>query len=236
MPWETHGEITRPPKGYVKWFEWAYRPEGFKQVGCIYTAQGFEFDYVGVIIGDDLTFDPATKRLVGNIGATKDPTLRKSKENFELHVKNIYRTLLTRGMRGCYVISATKRLRTFFGVAWRHRRIRRARRLLHFSLKYPKARGAAILPVCAGNFFRPWSGKIRLARSTLFARSCGWIIWRAGCRRLPRLGQGATQHQNQSTAFCRKDRRKIDGTENQRWVILSFHFRSDRFKGGKKSY
>lgn len=44
MPWETHGEITRPPTGYVKWFEWAYRPEGIKQVGCIYTAQGFEFD------------------------------------------------------------------------------------------------------------------------------------------------------------------------------------------------
>ena len=45
--------------------------------------------------------------------------------------------------------------------------------------------------------------------------------------------EGATQHQNQSTAFRRKDRRKIDGTENQRWVILSFHFLSDRFKGGK---
>jgi hypothetical protein len=114
MPWETHGEITRPPKGYVKWFEWAYRPEGFKQVGCIYTAQGFEFDYVGVIIGDDLTFDPATKRLVGNIGATKDPTLRKSKENFELHVKNIYRTLLTRGMRGCYVYFCNKETENFF--------------------------------------------------------------------------------------------------------------------------
>ncbi|PIZ54822.1 ATP/GTP-binding protein, partial [Candidatus Woesearchaeota archaeon CG_4_10_14_0_2_um_filter_57_5] len=50
MPWETHSKVT-PPKGYVRWYEWAYKPEGIKQVGCIYTAQGFEFDYVGVIVG-----------------------------------------------------------------------------------------------------------------------------------------------------------------------------------------
>jgi uncharacterized protein len=114
MAWETHGDITRPPKGYVKWFEWAYRPEGFKQVGCIYTAQGFEFDYVGVIIGDDIRYDKATNRLVGNMTATKDATLRRSAENFELHVKNIYRTLLTRGMRGCYVYFCNKDTENFF--------------------------------------------------------------------------------------------------------------------------
>jgi hypothetical protein len=114
MPWETHGQITKPPKGYVKWYEWAYRPEGFKQVGCIYTAQGFEFDYVGVIIGDDLIFNAESNRLAGNIGATKDPTLRRSRENFELHVRNIYRTLLTRGMRGCYVYFTNKETESYF--------------------------------------------------------------------------------------------------------------------------
>ena len=57
MPWETHGDITRVPEGYVKWYEWAYKTEGIKQVGCIYTAQGFEFDYIGVIIADDLKYD-----------------------------------------------------------------------------------------------------------------------------------------------------------------------------------
>ena len=93
MPWETHGDITKTPKGYVKWYEWAYRPEGFKQVGCIYTAQGFEFDYVGVIIGNDLTYDAKTNSLKADITATEDPTLRRSRDNFESHVKNIYRTL-----------------------------------------------------------------------------------------------------------------------------------------------
>ncbi|VGO19829.1 DUF2075 domain-containing protein [Pontiella sulfatireligans] len=114
MPWETHGNITKPPKGYVKWFEWAYKPEGFKQVGCIYTAQGFEFDYIGVIIGDDLCPNPESTRLTANMDATFDPTLRRSADNFEHHVKNIYRTLLTRGMRGCYVYFTNKNTEQYF--------------------------------------------------------------------------------------------------------------------------
>ena len=108
MPWETHDKITSIPKGYVKWYEWAYRPEGIKQVGCIYTAQGFEFDYVGVIIGNDLCVDSRIGKISADISATRDPMLRRSSENFEKHVKNIYRTLLTRGMKGCYVYFTDK--------------------------------------------------------------------------------------------------------------------------------
>lgn len=113
MPWETHGNI-RPPKGYVKWYEWAYRPEGIKQVGCIYTAQGFEFEYIGVIIGDDLVYDPETDSLKADISATADPTLKRGKANFEMHVKNIYRTLMSRGMRGCYVYFTNKQTEAYF--------------------------------------------------------------------------------------------------------------------------
>jgi len=114
MPWETHGDISRPPDGYVKWYEWAYRPEGFKQVGCIYTAQGFEFDYIGVIIGDDLCYDRDKDSLAADITATKDPTLKRGQENIEKHVKNIYRTLLTRGMKGCYVYFTNKETEKYF--------------------------------------------------------------------------------------------------------------------------
>jgi len=114
LPWETHPDITRVPAGYVKWYEWAFRPEGFKQVGCIYTAQGFEFDYVGVVIGGDLVYDSVSDQLKGNIAATKDPKLRQHPENFEIHVKNIYRTLLTRGMRGCFVYFTNKETERYF--------------------------------------------------------------------------------------------------------------------------
>ena len=103
MPWETKDTIKPRPKGYVQWYEWAYKPEGIKQVGCIYTAQGFEFDYIGVIVGKDLRYDKNTGVLYTDITATKDPTLKRSKEGFDDYVRNIYRVLMSRGMKGCYV-------------------------------------------------------------------------------------------------------------------------------------
>ena len=102
MPWETHDKV-KPPEGYVKWFEWAFKPEGIKQVGCIYTAQGFEFDYIGVIIGKDFVYDPLLKKMTGDRNASFDRTLRQNAANFTEYVRNIYRVLLSRGMKGCYV-------------------------------------------------------------------------------------------------------------------------------------
>jgi len=113
MPWETHDKVT-PPKGYVKWYEWAYKPEGIKQVGCIYTAQGFEFDYIGVIIGNDLKYNPNTDRLEGNIAATADPMLRRYKDDFDKYVKNIYRVLMSRGMKGCYIYCTDSGTQEYF--------------------------------------------------------------------------------------------------------------------------
>lgn len=113
LPWETHGNIT-PPKDYVKWYEWAYKPEGIKQVGCIYTAQGFEFDYIGVIVGPDLKYDKENDCLIGNPQGTKDPMLKRSKQRFDDYVKNIYRVLMSRGMKGCYVYFVDKEVEAFF--------------------------------------------------------------------------------------------------------------------------
>jgi DUF2075 family protein len=113
MPWETHGDIS-PPKGYVKWYEWAYKPEGIKQVGCIYTAQGFEFEYIGVIVGPDITYDKEKDCLRGDISHTKDPVLKKNKDNFDKYVKNIYHVLMSRGMNGCYVYFCDKEVEEYF--------------------------------------------------------------------------------------------------------------------------
>lgn len=110
MPWETKDTINPIPKGYVKWYEWAYKPEGIKQVGCIYTAQGFEFDYVGVIIGKDLIYNPIAKKIETDYSATKDPTLRRGREKYDEYVRNIYRVLMSRGMKGCYVFCCDDKL------------------------------------------------------------------------------------------------------------------------------
>ncbi len=86
---------------------WAIDASGIDQVGCIHTSQGLEFDYVGVIIGDDLEYNDKISTFytdyvkyydkVGKKGLKDDP-----KELNRL-VRNIYKVLMTRGMKGCYV-------------------------------------------------------------------------------------------------------------------------------------
>lgn len=113
MPWEAKDGFALA-KGIPQWYEWAYKTEGINQVGCIYTAQGFEFDYIGVIIGKDLVYDPSTNVLKADISATRDPMLKKHPANFETHVKNIYRVLMTRGMKGCYLYFVDKDTERYF--------------------------------------------------------------------------------------------------------------------------
>ncbi len=67
-----------------------------------------------MIIGNDLCVDKTTGKICADMSATKDPMLRRSQENFEQHVKNIYRTLLTRGMKGCYVYFTDKETEQYF--------------------------------------------------------------------------------------------------------------------------
>ncbi|MEV4755337.1 DUF2075 domain-containing protein [Micromonospora sp. NPDC049559] len=81
---------------------WATDPNGFGQVGCVYTAQGFEYDWSGVIIGPDLV--ARNGRLVTRREESKDPAFRSrrsvSDDEADRLIRNTYKVLLTRGMRG----------------------------------------------------------------------------------------------------------------------------------------
>ena len=117
MPWETSDRVPyqQLKKKYPKWFEWAYKPLGIEQVGCIYTAQGFEFDYAGVIIGEDLKYDKGTGKIITDKSACKDPVLKRNVKEanmtFDDYVRNIYRVLMSRGMKGCYLYICDDNLR-----------------------------------------------------------------------------------------------------------------------------
>lgn len=100
---------------------YAIDEDSVNEVGCIHTSQGLEFEYVGVIIGDDMRYEDG--RIVTDYSkrASSDQSLkgvkRLSKENSELAyhisdeiIKNTYRTLMTRGMKGCYVFCTDKAL------------------------------------------------------------------------------------------------------------------------------
>ena len=106
--WNARPEATRLAKGIPKAPLWAREPGGIDQVGCVYTAQGFEFDYVGVIIGEDLTYDQDQQKWVGNKQQSHDTMVKRSGDQFIDLVKNTYRVLLTRGLKGCYVTFLNK--------------------------------------------------------------------------------------------------------------------------------
>ncbi|MCV0384731.1 MAG: DUF2075 domain-containing protein [Erythrobacter sp.] len=73
------------------------------QVGCVYTAQGCEFDYVGAIFGRDRRWDPATNPWIGDPTLSHDSIVKRSGDRFTDLVKRTYRVLLTRGLKGCYL-------------------------------------------------------------------------------------------------------------------------------------
>jgi DUF2075 family protein len=104
-PWNVKGERrvgAAPPAAL-----WASDPAGVGQVGCVYTAQGFEYDWNGVILGPDLVWRDGS--LVSNRLANRDPDFRSQKnvsdQQFDDLVRNVYKVLLTRGMVGTLLYS-----------------------------------------------------------------------------------------------------------------------------------
>lgn len=92
--------------------DWINSPKSVDEVGSIHTVQGYDLNYAGVIIGNDLRYDPATKKLVfdranyyDKKGRENNPKLgiTYSDEDLLEYVKNIYSVLLTRGIRGTYL-------------------------------------------------------------------------------------------------------------------------------------
>lgn len=113
-PWDANPEAKRLAPGIPKAALWAHDPNGINQIGCVYTAQGFEFDYVGVIFGEDLVYDFDSQQWHGNKNKSSDSVVKRSSEKFTELVKNTYRVLLSRGMKGCYVYFMNKDTERFF--------------------------------------------------------------------------------------------------------------------------
>ena len=117
MPWNARPAAAGLAPGIPKSNFWASDRGGLDQVGCIYTAQGFEFDYVGVIFGRDLVYR-ARQGWVGQSEFSKDSVVRRavkdSADSFADLVKQTYRVLLTRGLKGCYVFFEDDATREFF--------------------------------------------------------------------------------------------------------------------------
>jgi uncharacterized protein len=116
MPWNARPNAGRLASGIPKSDYWATDDGGIDQVGCVYTAQGFEFDYVGVIFGRDLVYRFG-EGWVGQPEFSHDSVVRRALNSddydFTDLVKQTYRVLLTRGLKGCYVFFEDEETRDF---------------------------------------------------------------------------------------------------------------------------
>ncbi|MFN3915664.1 MAG: DNA/RNA helicase domain-containing protein [Aquabacterium sp.] len=114
-------DIVMPEHGYRRQWNltqdgslWIMADESVAQVGCIHTCQGLEVDHVGVIIGPDLVYrdgriqtDPKARaksdKSIKGLGALMKRNPSEAQALADRIIKNTYRTLMTRGMKGCYV-------------------------------------------------------------------------------------------------------------------------------------
>lgn len=114
MQWNFSGSST-----------WAIDRDSMNQIGCIHTSQGLEFDYVGVIIGPDLKYidgevvsdfterSSSDRSIFGLKKLLKENPDEARRIGDEI-VRNTYRTLMTRGQKGCFVYCVDKNLNEYF--------------------------------------------------------------------------------------------------------------------------
>ncbi|SFA75557.1 hypothetical protein SAMN05216312_101302 [Cohnella sp. OV330] len=112
MPWNGRALST-----------WAIDERGVEQIGCVHTSQGLEFDYVGVIIGNDLRYDLDTKQICADYDNYKDKMgkrgLKNDSQQLTKLIKNIYKVLISRGMKGCYLYCCNSELQKYLEQQWR---------------------------------------------------------------------------------------------------------------------
>lgn len=128
-------DIVLPEFGYARRWNldrdgslWIMAEDSISEVGCIHTCQGLELDYVGVIVGADLMADDGEIRTRPGSRSRMDRSIRGWKklmasapetttDRLDLIIRNTYRTLMTRGMKGCYVYFVDDTAREHFALA-----------------------------------------------------------------------------------------------------------------------
>lgn len=104
---------------------WMVSPDSVEEVGCIHTCQGLEVDYIGVIVGSDLVVRDGRVITHPDKRASSDNSIKGwkklakiddelAREKADAIIKNTYRTLMTRGMRGCFVYFTDRETADYF--------------------------------------------------------------------------------------------------------------------------
>lgn len=102
------GDFAMPWEKKDTFWKWATDDSGMEQVGTVYTAQGFEFDYIGVIFGNDLRYDAEKQQWQSVPQNSHDTQVKRNNPDLTRHLQNVYRVLMSRAHRGVYVYFMNK--------------------------------------------------------------------------------------------------------------------------------
>ena len=97
---------------------WIASENSINEIGCIHTLQGYDLNYVGLIVGEDIKFDPMTKKIYADKDCYFDQQGKSGVANdlgaLKEYLTNIYLTLMTRGIKGTYLYICNDELREYF--------------------------------------------------------------------------------------------------------------------------
>lgn len=125
-------DIVIPEWGYARRWNldkdgslWIVAENSIDEVGCIHTCQGLELDYIGVIVGPDLAVENGLLTTNPSARSTMDRSIRgwkakmktdpqNTQRRIDRIIRNTYKTLMTRGLRGCYIYCVDKEVGEYF--------------------------------------------------------------------------------------------------------------------------
>lgn len=97
---------------------WIASDNAINEIGCIHTLQGYDLNYVGVIIGEDIKYDEETGKIYADKDAYFDQQgksgVANEPEALKEYLLNIYLTLMSRGIKGTYIYICNEPLRKYF--------------------------------------------------------------------------------------------------------------------------
>lgn len=95
--------------------EWILRKNSINEIGCVHTTQGYDLNYVGVIFGKEIDYDPASNQIVIDSTNFYDTNVKKgsSYEELKRYVINSYKVMMERGIKGCYVYACNRNMREY---------------------------------------------------------------------------------------------------------------------------
>lgn len=95
--------------------EWILRKDSINEIGCVHTTQGYDLNYVGVILGKEIDYDPKTKSIVIDKDQFYDKNVKQGSSDQELKafIVNAYKVMMARGIKGCYIYAYNKNMQEY---------------------------------------------------------------------------------------------------------------------------